>query len=65
MPVRGCGEFNLFGHGVSYCVVDLEERGDGFVVVNPFDAFAEQLRDAKHRDGKTLHGAHGRAVGRY
>ena len=63
-----CREFYLFSHGFSLlvrAVVDLEERRNGFVIMNPFDAFAEQLRDAKHRGRKTFHGANGHAVGRY
>ena len=64
----GCREFYLFSHGLGFlrrAVLDLEERRNGLVIMNPLDAFPEQLRDAKHRGGKTLHGANGHAVGRY
>ena len=63
-----CREFYLFRHGFGFLVraaVDLKKRRNRFVTVDPLDAFPEKLRDAKHRGGKTFHGANGHAVGRY
>ena len=64
----GGREFYLFRHGFSFLVrtvVDLEERGNRLVIVNPLNAVPEQLRDTKHRGDKSFHGANRHAVGRY
>ena len=60
-------EFYLLSHVriLFAVVIDLEQRGNGFVVVNSFHAFAEKLGDAKHGGLKSFHRAHGRAVRRY
>ena len=60
------GEFYLFSHGRVLLgdAVDLKQRRNGFVIMNPLDAFAEKLGDAKHSGLKSFHRAHRRAVGR-
>src|SRR5206468_5516895 len=61
--VRGSA-FSLTCFAIFF-VLDVEQRRHRLVVMYPFDAFPEKLRDAKYRRFKTFHGAHGRAVGRY
>ncbi len=62
-----CYEFDLFCHVeiLLAASIDLEQRRDGFVIVNPLDTLSEKLGDAKHGRPKPFHHAHGRAVGRY
>src|SRR5439155_1639970 len=63
-----CREFYLFSHVrilFAAIVINLELRGNRFVVVNSFHAFTEKLGDAKHGGLKSLHRPHRRAVRGY
>ena len=64
-PTSGRGSALSLTCFAIFFVLDVEQRRHRFVVVNPFDAFPEKLGDAEHRDVKSFHGAHRRAVGRY
>src|SRR4029077_2429387 len=63
IPVRRSA-LSLTCFAISF-VLDFEQRGNRFVVMNPFHAFSEQLGDTLHVDRKILDRTHWRAVSRY